>query len=803
MTYLTLYADNMQMTITAANLHSQLLRIPSQLLSASDALHHYLYLHLDLQHVLLLRATCRIWRQLITPVHLHQLSARSHRLLLSDGLDSDWPLLELVEQQAQLLMRLRGKQSFTPGIQRLSFDHPANGANAYQGRARHEKPLHFKNLVWSPCSSLEDPSRWLALYPASQSPSPPVLVDTANGQQLKLQAHGHDCVTEPAVSQCAQDMHASWLSDKQHLLLHPSPLASPSACNPSDMSLADLHDQTTSSVRLPGARCPGRSHFLTVSREDSFLKDILCWIAKQGMNESFRDHISVYELPSCLLLYQLACPEQMIHDFLKTRITNISPAQRSPAGKDWQVRSYRVVLDPCRQYLTFLWVFFLLEDRGQLISGAGSQGEGVSIHSAMSGELQHSMLLTADEGGSLDWEPQLTWLPGSSNFVCLLTNGLLLCMTVSGEKLWSVRWSDRVHGLNGDDGAALSHNSFHAQLSVSPCGRWILVTDRGPEFSAVWGEKSNGRSTGQLNIVEASKGSILHCHESQQCFHSDFISWSQAGEACLVEDLAVVFAAFPTQDPMQPQVFRELQLLGRCTGALAALDTDAFNDLDMSPSGSTVIGVLKEAWMEGSITSLQHWQLHPASPAVPTSDDPQPSGTVQPSSRAALSWDEHSAWELAWHPLPSACICAVVDLEGGVHLIDARANRCIRSWSEAELHCPGTRPEHAQWPSGSVQDGEADKTGSDGCRNSCDGASLEDRVDSRPGHEQPVGQSGVPDSDDEPASEEDVANPDWDDSDDASSGGWPLVLIWSRDGRRLAVASGANCCVLHFSDSFI
>ena len=45
---------------------------------------------------------------------------------------------------------------------------------------------------------------------------------------------------------------------------------------------------------------------------------------------------------------------------------------------------------------------------------------------------------------------------------------------------------------------------------------------------------------------------------------------------------------------------------------------------------------------------------------------------------------------LAWHPLQQSCIFAVSDVEGGVHIIDAKAGREVNTWTQAELR--GDRP---------------------------------------------------------------------------------------------------------------
>ena len=55
-----------------------------------------------------------------------------------------------------------------------------------------------------------------------------------------------------------------------------------------------------------------------------------------------------------------------------------------------------------------------------------------------------------------------------------------------------------------------------------------------------------------------------------------------------------------------------------------------------------------------------------------------------------------SVLQEAWHPLHSAYMYAISCSEGRVHLIDAKANRCVQSWSEDELHGHAEESEPAQ-----------------------------------------------------------------------------------------------------------
>ena len=138
--------------------------------------------------------------------------------------------------------------------------------------------------------------------------------------------------------------------------------------------------------------------------------------------------------------------------------------------------------------------------------------------------------------------------------------------------------------------------------------------------------------------------------------------------------------------------------------------------------------------------------------------------------------------QVAWHPLHSACFYAIARAGGGLQLIDAKASRCVQSWTEDELRGPAM-PLHPA----------VGMAGSDGLP--------------RPEHADDVSCSNVP-----RVGVHNHNNDDYDDDFNRNSDHDHLVpvphtLSWSQDGRRLAIASGASltsgarCCMLHFSDS--
>ena len=259
-----------------------------------------------------------------------------------------------------------------------------------------------------------------------------------------------------------------------------------------------------------------------------------------------------------------------------------------------------------------------------------------------------------------------------------------------------------------------------------------------------------------ITLLEASTGRILAEHFPATVAVNDMQGrWNMSGDVCLLEELDSVLVFCPHVSPasMTFQLYR----LSNRSAPVDPCNMPRLRCPSLSPCGSTVISIDRVHDMR-----LQHWQIPQTSVtakrATSASERLQPiicTGLI-----AGLCRDGHM--QEAWHPLHSTCIYAVSCIEGGVHLIDARANRCVHSWTEQDLHGPAMPSD----PADIITSGDDD-------------TSFADEPD---------------DFDHE------------DDSDDYYIKA-PHALSWSKDGCRLAVAScaslthGARCCVLHFSDS--
>ncbi len=716
----------------------------------SDAIWQYAFPHLDLQDIMQLASTCAAFHRLIAHTPLDHLSAAVRQAVLPSELTSKRSLLELVSQQGELLTRLRGRGSFSPRIQHLQFS------------ARHKPSLRrpvlrFEQVLWSPSTIFEDPSRWLLLNPESGSQQAPIVLDTASGEQVSFQGRRCPSGLDPPLPGHDPELHASWLSDGHRLLLHPAQEHwwHGYAYRPQGMRLVYTCSQSMCPVILPGVQHAGNSHFFTARSLDDHAIDILAWVASPVVNRRLEDHIMVFDVSGWRTLFQLACPENVLHTFLQRHGLRISPVQQEE-GKDWNIGAHDLQLSPNKRLLAVTW---LCQRRdGQAHPDSTSRLMGLSIHNAVSGACQHSMVVPTT-GQEPTHQPE--WLPCSSNLMYANSDGLHL-ITSTGQPLWHISLADRCPRFADALAWQLDKWALTITPSASPCGRWVLATEErsGAQRTAYESSSNLGRADlrgqrstfqGCISMVEVSTGSVLASHMTQYpC--KGHIQWSVSGDTCLHGGLpGVCCIIFPnllavpqtisldTRPPPEHTVKPRTILMVR--GKLRSL----------SPCGTIIAGLKMSK--DASLAALLHWQPHPAAVVTMKLTGPD---RVKMADHSPLVIQE-CLEAAAWHPLQSACLYAVGSNSGGVFLIDAKANRCVMSWDEDELHGHPTAF-----------------------------------------HQRPYSR---PDScaDDDPHTE----------------GGWDMdpiaiqhKLEWSKDGRRLVVASGASsttrarCSILHFGDSF-
>ncbi len=728
----------------------------------SDAIWQYVFPHLDLQDIMQLASTCTAFQHLIAHTPLDHLSAAVRQTVLPSELTSDQSLLELVSQQGEFLTRLRGRGSFSPRIQHLSFNDDVLGGNAHHAPSQNGPLFQFEQLLWSPSTKFEDPSRWLLLNPESGGERAPIVLDTKTGEQVSFHERRCPFGLDPPLPGHVPELHASWLSDGHCLLLHPAQEDwwHGYAYSPKGTRLVDACSQSMTPVILPGVQHAGNSHFFTARSLDDHERDLLAWVASPVVNRRLEDHIIVFEVIGWRTLFQLACPEDALHMFLQRSGLQISPGrqgERQNVGINWDITAHDLKLSPNKRLLAVTWLCQRRE--GQAREDSKSMLMGLSIHDAVSGACQHSMVLTP-EGPGPTHQPE--WLPRSSNLMYANSNGLHL-ITSAGQLLWRTPLPEIHLRLLTSMAWQPDARSLTITPSASPCGRWVLVTEEYYRAQhAVYrshfhhepagSEDQEPTFKGRISIVEASTGSIL---ASQMTHHPcvGHIEWSVSGDTCLHGGLPGVcciiapnLQAVPQTNsldarPPPEHTVKPRTIVLTVQGKLRSL----------SPCGTIIAGLKMSK--DASLAALLHWQPHPAAVV-----------TMKLTGPDRVKMADHSPLVIqkcleaaAWHPLQSACLYAVGSNSGGVFVIDAKANRCVVSWDEDELHGHPTAF-----------------------------------------HQRPY------------------SRPDSCAADDLhTEGGWDMdptaiqhKLEWSKDGRRLAVASGASsstrarCSILHFGDSF-
>ena len=649
-------------------------QIYSQISEAEDALRQHMLPCIGLRDIIQLAGTCRAWHQLMMDTPLHQLSEEAHRAVLPLGLTSSLLLLQHVKQQAQLLARLRGKHGFAPGIQHLSFrDHSLDGSRHGNAQQSNVAPqLEFDEMLWSPCDCSEDASRWLALQSSLQGMRLPTVVDLETGRQVCTPEDPSAMLVAPGDNPWN---HAAWLTDKPDRMLFfrvSGTSHGPIAC------LTDAHGQGSLPLFLPCAQHCGYSRFLTVCGKDGSAVDVLCLQSSNcdGPSDRAEDPISVVNVFSRQLLYQLRCPDQL-HQCSR-ELQREANSQYQPAPGEIQFYSptaYRVLLAPNKQLLAVVWQCHVR----QMVRSHVELGSrmGLSIHSATTGGLEHSRILGGGtRGPENDCQPG--WLPCSSNFMYVGEGSTVHLMTSAGCMLWSNAWADRHPNL------PKAEHVIVTDLSASPCGRWILVADLP---ASGWGCVQGGGmvSIWQIAILEASTGRTLTAYLNHARAKITG-SWSTSGDLCLLEELALVCRYSPQAYP-NLQTFQPYQLLGRAASDANALES-SISFLGPSPCGSTVVG---------DCAGLQHWRIPPTSTLV--KEAPSAANVLQPFSLAESTqpkWYTKHSMHKAWQPLHGTSIYAIFCAKGVLHLIDAKAHSHVRSWSRDELHGPATPSDPGQ-----------------------------------------------------------------------------------------------------------
>ncbi len=394
--------------------------------------------------------------------------------------------------------------------------------------------------------------------------------------------------------------------------------------------------------------------------------------------------------------------------------------ERSQKRRERGVAASEVVLAPNKDLLAVVWELRPWIDLNMPSYPGNGVLVGLSIYAAVSGQQVHSMLLKTIQYGFPFDASQLVWLPCSSNLVFVNSCGLLHLMSTQGDTLWSL--SAIARSPRSMEGFPQGRDS--TEVKASPCGRWILVTDAQMP--------SDHACTVQISIVEAATGNIVCTSLVDARCDTPSGTWSESGNVCFFHEPPVVLVYSPSAD--MPQAFVQAAIASDGPGFLNPGLSGSM--LSLSPCGRTVVGLEPEHVHPDVLHSILHLQL-----PFPAPSRHAQAAELRTDTCAMLHSNSMHFRRMAWHPRRSACIYAIADSLGSVHCFDARADRCIASWSEAELY-DSIRIKEPGEDSDSSSDDDADNRPYRPCILS--------------------------------------------------------ILQWSADGSKLAVAYGSRCSVLHF-----
>lgn len=691
----------------------------SQVHEIGDALRHHLLPHLPLRDLINLGNASRDWRHMLidtTSPSASQLSPEALQALLPSGLTSDLSIQQVLQRQGQLLGRLRAQSlttgSATVGPSQLQLvkatgsattssqaatddcEHPDESSDGSSTNVvAAEQPI--TSISWSPQVQLEDTGCQILFWPNGfnmlQMPLLVFSVDTeavVNFQQALAPEQGVLLGGSDTLEVCAEMYH--WLDGGSQLLL-----TADRAKDSAALCSIQLFDTERCTMVSPCLKGPSE-HTYGSLKAFAQLKSILFCAC------------SLYDRPHPAA--HLDDLEDLDSDVADQQVTAFSLDSRGgftqdPVDPMYAISCPTACLDksamvhwveelavaPNEKFLAIRW------------NSPSMSTVSISIHDTTSGAILSALLLN-DAGSTwgLQHSP-LQWAACSSYLLSTSSDGAVIAISTQGQILWRSCRADRSSDplltiTSSSDPSLISKTHATAtQLvhetcsDVSPCGRYIFVADhvvKAPPQSSFFVDRPCvvDPNIGLGSILDAASGDIVHQFSASRSIGQ--VSWSASGNVCLLPKHAAVFLAHPFTRAA-PLIFQELRLAGATMPLAAEWSYNYLSfagcELSLSPSGSMVVGLTAAECTGTGEIQLQQWQL----PKSTWFD--KGSSTLQPDRLSGPILHEPSIAHLAWHPHENACIYAVGDRQGGLHVVDGQASRFLHSWTGAEMGSPDAR----------------------------------------------------------------------------------------------------------------
>lgn len=654
----------------------------SQLHEVSGPLRKHLLPLLNHRHVLALGSTCTHWHHVIALTPIQQLSARCLEAFLPPKITSSRPLCEVLQQQGKVIAKLKGIVPFIPSLLQLDFpDEPKNGARIN---------THYQQVAWSPQTDLDRPSQWVAIVqlqvrkqPAYDDRTRLVVLDLASCQHAVGQAqpcptpsqHPLAVQSHLGLQQSArkfQSMSATWTIDPMHIA---------TVSLPEECSYAVVAGRCR---RLPASRSQtlivtdvGSGTEVSGCQELALSKHGLGAISQKGhamlWAEAWDDDL---ECGQAVAGYSL--PD------LKKLYTANAPADLIPADEPFQRVVEDIIWAPDFTLFAVHWTLkaspFQEGGRGSIVQLMDNR-HGISIHCADTGEYQGGSELISFQVFSSIPEPNSLWDPSSSYLIHTDQHGTLEFVNPKG-----IVWASFRQGRGFQPDAACP---VTVTWRGAPSGRFLCVIDdyKDASDSHICAAKgSEERHRARFCILETTRGHIL-CQVFPGGPVGDAI-WSDLDDVCLLQHRGALIIAEAFQPSLATpagagsEVDWRLdhlpdthQLLGRIGLSPLGDRVDVLQHV-LSPCGRVVVG-LRHVEAPQATPTLHHWHRNGT---LIGSEYVRRAGTCN--DNLVINPDMRT---LVWHPQKNACVYAVCDVQGGLHIIDAKANCQVWSWAHAEL----------------------------------------------------------------------------------------------------------------------
>lgn len=671
----------------------------SRLHEIGPALRQHLLPLLPLKETIHLSSASRDWHYLVmetTPVH--QLSPHARSTLLPKGLTSHHPIRQVLQRQAQLLGRLRQSRAYEAACRKQGLTYRGFLAQTSPSlllfgmceEARPEDHAHAGQISWQPQASLEEPSQCILLWPNGEVSQPqpfaldlylerPTVIDDtlSSAEAASFQTAERLDALPPYTA--SHIWNTAWLADGRHFVMQSGPHEGQEHPT-SILKVVDTlsHASTTICMRglhgftngRPGLIAPQSKLLLWIDADMGQPNSDSTQHAEDGafaLHEAHQEQVIALSLEHLAVktqppLYRLCCPPPL--------------ASSGQPNELNQRRVGCVALAPYQQLLAVHWA-----------SWTPSFWTGISLHKSSTGECVSSARFNHPLGIQTDAATYTTlhWGPCGSYLLVASSNGVLTRMDAACSMTWQSRVGNRGIGPQFASGTESTWPSCTSFSHVSPCARFVFVADT---VIATW-DQTCGMfiplrvRLPQLvlgSILQSASGKLLHQFAGNEPLSA--VQWSASGDVCLVPEHAMVISAFVSE--AASPTCHTLRLAGACRPETLGLKNRAFEscELKLSPCGTVVVGLIAVGSSIVGRVQLQHWQLpHPPLTA-------QNAVTLQPTVISGINMQVPSIASLVWHPQQNACMYALGEQAGGLHLVDGRTNRAVESWSAADLEVP-------------------------------------------------------------------------------------------------------------------